>query len=47
MARHKVLDLYGDLSLLGFPLNAHIISIRSGHATHVELARLIGESTND
>ncbi len=43
MARHKVLDLIGDLTLLGYPLEAHIISIRSGHATHVELARLIGD----
>ena len=43
MARHKVLDLIGDLALVGFPFNAHIISIRSGHATHVDLARLLGE----
>ncbi|MDP1835468.1 MAG: UDP-3-O-acyl-N-acetylglucosamine deacetylase [Chlamydiales bacterium] len=34
MARHKVLDLIGDLSLVGFPFLAHIIAIRSGHASH-------------
>lgn len=34
MARHKVLDLIGDFSLLGFPLHAHIIAIRSGHTSH-------------
>lgn len=34
MARHKVLDLIGDLSLIGFPFLAHIIAIRSGHASH-------------
>jgi len=45
MARHKVLDMVGDLALVGFPFNAHIISIRSGHATHVDLARLIGENS--
>lgn len=40
-ARHKVLDLIGDLALLGRPLRAHIIAVAAGHALHVELARLI------
>lgn len=31
--RHKILDLVGDLSLLGY-FNAHIIAIKSGHASH-------------
>ncbi len=34
MVRHKVLDLIGDLSLVGFPFQAHIVAIRSGHASH-------------
>jgi UDP-3-O-[3-hydroxymyristoyl] N-acetylglucosamine deacetylase/3-hydroxyacyl-[acyl-carrier-protein] dehydratase len=39
--RHKVLDLIGDLALLGVPLKAHVMSARSGHATHVELVKKI------
>lgn len=41
MARHKVLDIIGDLSLIGFPFTAHVISIRSGHATNVAFAKLL------
>jgi UDP-3-O-[3-hydroxymyristoyl] N-acetylglucosamine deacetylase/3-hydroxyacyl-[acyl-carrier-protein] dehydratase len=37
--RHKVLDLIGDLSLLGADLQAHIIATRSGHSTNAELVR--------
>lgn len=37
--RHKVLDLLGDLHLLGADLSAHIIATRSGHATNAELVR--------
>lgn len=32
--RHKILDLLGDLYLLGRPLNARITAIRAGHAMH-------------
>lgn len=39
MVRHKILDVVGDLSLVGFALNAHIISICSGHATNVAFAK--------
>lgn len=35
--RHKILDLIGDLALVGRPLNAHIIAIRAGHAPHLAL----------
>ncbi len=41
MVRHKVLDLIGDLSLVGFPFLAHIISIRSGHCSNVAFAKKI------
>ncbi|MBN2058225.1 MAG: UDP-3-O-[3-hydroxymyristoyl] N-acetylglucosamine deacetylase [Candidatus Saganbacteria bacterium] len=37
--RHKVLDLLGDLALIGRPLKAHITAERSGHKLNIELAR--------
>ena len=37
--RHKMLDLIGDLRLLGADLSAHIIANRSGHKTNAELVR--------
>lgn len=39
MVRHKILDLIGDLSLVGLHFVAHIIAIRSGHATNVALGK--------
>src|SRR5262249_5335404 len=38
-ARHKVLDLIGDLALCGFDIAGHVVAYRSGHALNVELAR--------
>jgi UDP-3-O-[3-hydroxymyristoyl] N-acetylglucosamine deacetylase len=35
--RHKVLDLVGDLALLGAPLRAHVIASRGGHQMHAAL----------
>ena len=35
--RHKVLDLIGDLALLGLPLQGHVQAMRSGHALHQAL----------
>ena len=40
-ARHKLLDLVGDLALAGMPLKGHIIATRPGHKANVELARKI------
>lgn len=40
-ARHKLLDIVGDLALIGFPIKAHIIANRPGHASNVEFARKI------
>ena len=37
--RHKVLDLIGDLSLVGIPFTAHIIALRSGHASNCQFAQ--------
>jgi UDP-3-O-acyl N-acetylglucosamine deacetylase len=42
-ARHKVLDLIGDLALCGFDLAGHVVAYRSGHALNVELARTLTE----
>ncbi|MEA3328825.1 MAG: bifunctional UDP-3-O-[3-hydroxymyristoyl] N-acetylglucosamine deacetylase/3-hydroxyacyl-ACP dehydratase [Candidatus Omnitrophota bacterium] len=38
-ARHKVLDIIGDIYLLGRPLKGHIIAIRSGHSMNLRLLR--------
>jgi UDP-3-O-acyl-N-acetylglucosamine deacetylase len=43
-ARHKVLDLLGDLALCGFDLAGHVVAYRSGHALNVELARTLSGS---
>lgn len=42
-ARHKLLDVIGDLALVGFPFKAHIIANRPGHASNVKFARKIKE----
>lgn len=39
MVRHKILDLIGDLSLLGGPLHFHVIAIRSGHRANYQFAK--------
>lgn len=44
MARHKILDLLGDLYLLGNIPKAHIIGIKSGHELNTKLVRKIAES---
>ncbi|MCX5690500.1 MAG: UDP-3-O-acyl-N-acetylglucosamine deacetylase [Planctomycetota bacterium] len=42
-ARHKLLDLIGDLALLGVPLQADVVATRSGHAmTHEVCRRVVG-----
>lgn len=40
-ARHKLLDIVGDLALIGYPVKARIIANRPGHSTNVEFARKI------
>ena len=44
--RHKMLDIVGDLSLLGRPIRGHVIAVRPGHAGNCELARKILEQAN-
>lgn len=41
MARHKILDLIGDFSLLGAKIFGHIIAIRSGHYSNISFAKKI------
>lgn len=41
-ARHKILDLIGDLSLFGHDLRGHVVAYRSGHPLNVELVRKLG-----
>lgn len=43
-ARHKVLDIVGDLSLLGADLCGHVVAYRSGHPLNVRLVRTLGEA---
>lgn len=39
--RHKMLDIVGDVLLLGMPLKAHIVATRPGHAINAELTKLL------
>jgi UDP-3-O-[3-hydroxymyristoyl] N-acetylglucosamine deacetylase len=41
MVRHKILDMLGDISLIGKDFNAHIICIKAGHFYNIEFAKLI------
>ncbi len=41
LVRHKVVDLIGDLALIGVPLKAHVLAARSGHAANVQLAKIL------
>jgi len=40
-ARHKLLDVVGDLALVGYPVKARIIANRPGHSSNVEFAKKI------
>jgi UDP-3-O-[3-hydroxymyristoyl] N-acetylglucosamine deacetylase / 3-hydroxyacyl-[acyl-carrier-protein] dehydratase len=40
-ARHKLLDVVGDLTLVGCPVKGHIIASKPGHGANVEFARLL------
>jgi UDP-3-O-[3-hydroxymyristoyl] N-acetylglucosamine deacetylase len=42
--RHKILDLIGDLALLGAVLDGHIHARKAGHALHIEFARALAEA---
>lgn len=42
-ARHKVLDLFGDLFLVGAPIKGQILAARPGHQSNIEFARRLRE----
>jgi UDP-3-O-acyl N-acetylglucosamine deacetylase len=46
-ARHKVLDLVGDLALFGQDLRGHVVAYRSGHALNIELVRALTERLSE
>src|SRR6058998_259144 len=37
--RHKILDIIGDLALVGRRIRGHLVAVKPGHATNVELVR--------
>jgi UDP-3-O-acyl N-acetylglucosamine deacetylase len=41
--RHKILDIIGDLSLLGHDIHGHIVAYRSGHPLNIELVRAMSQ----
>jgi UDP-3-O-[3-hydroxymyristoyl] N-acetylglucosamine deacetylase/3-hydroxyacyl-[acyl-carrier-protein] dehydratase len=42
-ARHKLLDIMGDLALVGMPLKAKVIGYKSGHSINTTIARILRE----
>ncbi len=41
--RHKILDIIGDLSLVGWPIAGHVIAVKPSHAANCEVARQIAQ----
>ncbi len=39
--RHKILDLLGDLYIMGLPIKGHIIAVKSGHSLNMKLVKKI------
>ena len=44
--RHKILDVIGDLSLVGYPVIGHVVAHRGGHALHTAFASRILEDVD-
>jgi UDP-3-O-[3-hydroxymyristoyl] N-acetylglucosamine deacetylase/3-hydroxyacyl-[acyl-carrier-protein] dehydratase len=44
--RHKMLDIVGDLSLLGRPIRGHLIAVKPSHAANCEFAKLVQTQIN-
>jgi UDP-3-O-[3-hydroxymyristoyl] N-acetylglucosamine deacetylase/3-hydroxyacyl-[acyl-carrier-protein] dehydratase len=42
-ARHKILDIVGDLALFGRPIRGHVIAVKPGHGANTDLARLLAK----
>ncbi|MCF7689652.1 MAG: bifunctional UDP-3-O-[3-hydroxymyristoyl] N-acetylglucosamine deacetylase/3-hydroxyacyl-ACP dehydratase [Cephaloticoccus sp.] len=45
--RHKILDIVGDIVLLGMPLKAHIVATRPGHAINAQLTQALFEKLQE
>ena len=45
--RHKILDIVGDITLLGMPLKAHIIAVRPGHALNAMLTKKLRQKFDE
>ena len=46
-ARHKLLDIVGDLALVGKPIKAHILAARPGHSGNVRFAKVLKEQIKE
>jgi len=46
-ARHKLLDVVGDMTLLGMPIRAKIFATRPGHSTNIEFVKLLKTHINE
>lgn len=46
IVRHKILDVMGDLALLGKPVKGHVIAVRSGHAFNIRFVRKVLSTLN-
>ncbi|MBI2186318.1 MAG: UDP-3-O-acyl-N-acetylglucosamine deacetylase [Acidobacteria bacterium] len=44
--RHKILDVIGDMALVGHPIIGHLIAHRGGHALHTAFAALVLQETD-
>ena len=42
--RHKILDIIGDLALLGRAIRGHVVAVRPGHGANTELARALAKA---
>ena len=46
-ARHKLLDVIGDLALIGQPIKGKVVAVKPGHSTNVQFAKKIKELIKD
>ena len=44
--RHKILDVIGDMALVGHPIIGHLVAHRGGHALHTAFAAQVLEETD-
>lgn len=42
--RHKILDIIGDLALVGRPIRGHVVAVRPGHGANTDLARAVAKA---